>query len=91
MTQAQLLSLARAVLNVIGTALVMYGASTGITEELWTTITGSVLTLLGVGWGLYTHTTTSTIEAAAKLPEVAKIVVTPTLARDLPSPKVVDR
>jgi hypothetical protein len=49
-----------------------------------------MLTLVGVAWGLFAHTKTNTITAAAKLPEVAQIVATPAFATKIPDSKVVN-
>ena len=90
MTKDQVLSMTRAVLNIVGTMLMSYGYIRGLDAESWSAISGAVLTLVGVAWGLYAHTKTSTITAAAKLPEVAQIVATPAFASKIPDPKVVD-
>ena len=90
MTNDQILSMARAALNILGTILLTYGYIKGLDAETWSTISGAVLTLVGVGWGLFAHTKTNTVTAAAKLLEVEQIVATPAFAGKIPDPKVVD-
>jgi hypothetical protein len=71
----------------------------GITNvEEWGTVVNGVIAIGGgalmitpVILGMFKHSATGTIEAAANLPEVKKVVTTPTLATASPSPKVVDR
>ena len=90
MTKDQVLSMTRAALNVLGTILMTYGFIKGLDAEAWSAASGAILTLVGVGWGIYAHTKTSTITAAAKLPEVAQIVATPAFASKIPDSKVID-
>ena len=87
MTNDQILSMARAALNILGTILLTYGYIKGLDAETWSTISGAVLTLVGVGWGLLAHTKTNTVTAAAKLLEVEQIVATPTFAGKIPGPE----
>jgi hypothetical protein len=48
MTTDQILSMARAALNILGTILLTYGYIKGLDAETWSTISGAVLTLVGV-------------------------------------------
>ena len=80
MNQDQAMSVVRAVLQVIGTFLVTYGASAGITEQMWTTVTGGIMVIAPVIWGILAHTNANTVAAAAKIPEVASVQVTNTPA-----------
>lgn len=68
MTKNQFLSLVRAALNIIGTVLMTYGVIDA--EQVWPELSGAVLTLAGIGWGLYTHTYSSAVKAAAGAPGV---------------------
>jgi hypothetical protein len=68
MNQEQFMSIVRAVLQIIGTALVSYSVKTGITDQIWTTISGSVLMVAPVIWGLVVHTQANAIAIVAKLP-----------------------
>lgn len=90
MTNDQILSMARAALNILGTILLTCGYIKGLDAETWSTISGALLTLVGVGWGLFAHTRINTVTAAAKLPEVEQIVATSAFAGKIPDPKVVD-
>lgn len=80
MNQDQAMSILRDILQIVGTSLVAYSATTGITEQMWATISGGVLMIAPVVWGIWTHNKTNTIAAAAKIPEVAKVVAVPEIA-----------
>jgi hypothetical protein len=82
MTQDQVMTIVRSILQIVGTSLVSYSAATGITEQMWATISGGILMIVPVIWGLYAHNTANTIAAASKLPEVAKVVTTPEIANN---------
>jgi hypothetical protein len=75
MNSNQLLSVARDVLQIIGTFLATYGV---LTNEQWQPMAGAIIMIIPVVWGIYVHSKTSTLQAAARLPEVAKIEVHPT-------------
>ena len=76
----QLMSLLRAVLQIMGTALVAHG-TLGINAALWEQISGGVLMLAPVIWGMFAHTDAAKIASVAAMPDVEKIVVQP-LASD---------
>ena len=80
MTQDQVLSIVRAVMQIFGAIIATYAATTGITEQAWTTITGAVLMIVPVIWGVYVHSRANIVAAAARLPDVAQVVVCPTPA-----------
>ena len=64
----QLLSLVRAILQIVGTVLVTKSI---VTTTDWTTYSGAILMALPIVWGLYAHTDTAKIEAAAAIPSGA--------------------
>lgn len=67
---SQLLSLLRAILQVVGTILVSHG-TLGITGAMWEQISGGVLVIAPVIWSMYAHTD------AAKIAEVVKLAADP--------------
>lgn len=87
------MSVARALLQIIGTTLVAYSTQTGITESMWATISGGVLMIVPVVWGLWAHTQTNAIATVAAMPEVQKVVAVPEIANVVlkDDPKVVTR
>lgn len=95
MNQEQILALVRAAILATGTVVTTLGI---MAPEDWGTIVNGLMTIGGalstmvpIIWAVSTHSTLNTIGAAARLPQVQKIVTTPTLAVTSPSPKVVDR
>jgi hypothetical protein len=97
MNQDQLLSLARAVMQVTGTVLTTVGVG-GITDSSWSTITGGVLVLISLIWGNRAHSESGTVAAADRLAKdpdsaVKGVIVAPTvagvaLAKSMESPTV---
>jgi len=75
MNQDQVMSIARAVLQIVGTFLISNGI---FTEANWGTAAGAILVLVGIGWGMYAQTKANKVAAVAAMPEVAKVVLTPT-------------
>ena len=76
----QLLSLLRTLLQIAGTAIVAHG-TLGINGAMWEQISGGVLMLAPVIWGMFAHTDAAKIASVAAMPDVEKIVVQP-LASD---------
>ena len=75
----QLMSLLRAVLQIMGTALVAHG-TLGINAALWEQISGGILMLAPIVWSMFAHTDSAKIAAVAAMPDVEKIVVQPKAA-----------
>ena len=71
---AQLLSLLRTVLSVVGTLVVAHG-SLGINGAMWEQISGAVLMLAPIVWSMYVHTDGQKIAAVTAMPGVAQIIV----------------
>lgn len=62
-----------------------------ISDEVGIAIGGLVLTIGIAVWQVISSRTASLIEAVAKTPEVAKVVIhDPLLAASIPTPKVID-
>lgn len=74
MNQDQLLSILRAVLQIIGTSIVAHG-TLGINGAMWEQITGAVIMLAPVLWGVAIHTDSAKIAAVTAMPDVKQIVV----------------
>ena len=74
MNQDQLLSLLRAVLQIFGTSIVAHGIL-GINGAMWEQITGAVIILAPVLWGIAIHTDSAKIAAVTAMPDVKQIVV----------------
>lgn len=76
------------------TIMGMLGASsfvaTYFTDQMWSLITGIVLSVGALAWVFITQRLTSQIERVAELPEVKHVVMHDPVAADaIPSPKVV--
>lgn len=91
----QVLSLVRAVLSILGTMIVAHGTF-GINAGVWEQITGVVLMVAPMVWGMYAHTDSAKLASVEAMPEVTKIVVkttatdgVATAAEDPNRPKVV--
>ena len=76
MNSDQLLSLLRTLLQIAGTALVSHG-TLGITGAMWEQISGAVIMIAPMIWGMYAHTDAAKIASVAAMPDVEKIVVQP--------------
>ena len=74
MNSDQLMSLLRTVLQIAGTALVAHG-TLGITGAMWEQISGAVVMIAPVIWGIYAHTDAAKIASVASMPDVAQITV----------------
>jgi hypothetical protein len=70
----QILSLIRAILQIVGTSLMAKGV---VTTADWTTYSGAILMAAPIIWGLLAHTDGAKIAAVAAMPDVEKIVVQP--------------
>jgi hypothetical protein len=84
MNQDQLLSVVRAVMQIVGTGLMTTGIG-GITSEGWSTITGGVLMIAPVVWGIFAHSESGAVAAVdrlAKNPDssVKGVILSPTVA-----------
>ena len=79
MNQDQILSIARAVLQVVGTGLVSKGL---IGTADWSTIMGAVLMVVPVIWGMMAHTDAAKVAAVEAMPSVKQIVVNSSIATD---------
>lgn len=71
----QLLSLLRAILQIVGTSLMAKGV---VTTADWTTYSGAIMMIVPIAWGYFAHTNSAKLAAVEAMPEVAKIVVKPT-------------
>jgi hypothetical protein len=82
-------SVARNLLQIVGTLLMAYGLTN---EGAWEAISGAVVMMVPIVWGLFKHSKGQIIASAAKLSDVEKIVTkTQAMAVSIPSPKVVSR
>ncbi len=81
-------SVARNLLQIAGTLLMAYGLTN---EAAWESISGAVVMMVPIVWGLIRHSKGQIISAAAKLSDVDKIVTDHATAVSIPSPKVVSR
>lgn len=95
MNQDQLLSLLRAVLQIIGTAVVAHG-TLGINGAMWEQIAGAVVMIAPALWGVAVHTDAAKIASVTAMPDVTAVVVkagavdgAATAAADPTQPKVV--
>ncbi len=70
----QIKSIARDLLQIMGTLLVAFKLF-AVTEENWSVITGAVLMLIPIIWGLFNHTQANAVAIAAAIPEVKRVVV----------------
>ncbi len=75
MNSDQMSSVLRSALAIAGTFLTTYGL---LNAGDWATVTGAVLAVAPVVWGIYAHTAANTVAAAAALPDVAHVAVMPT-------------
>src|SRR6476646_10674774 len=71
-TKDQQLSAIRSVLQLVGGLAVQYGYTN---DTQWTLISGILLSLTSLCWGLFSHTPDATIKAAEVTPGVVKVVV----------------
>lgn len=62
----QLLSLLRTVLQILGTALVSHGVL-GINGAMWENISGAILMIAPVIWGMFAHTDAAKVAAVVEL------------------------
>jgi hypothetical protein len=81
-------SVARNLLQIAGTLLMAYGVTN---EGAWESISGAVLMMVPIAWGLFKHSKGQVIASAAKLSDVDRIVTDRATAISIPSPKVVSR
>jgi hypothetical protein len=84
----QATSVARNLLQIVGTLLMAYGLTN---EGAWQSISGAVVMMVPIIWGLFKHSKSQIIASAAKLSDVDKIVTDSATAISIPSPKVVSR
>ena len=73
--QEQILSLVRALLQIVGTMLVGNGIVHSSAD--WTAISGAVIMLVPIVWGMWAHTHDSALKVVEAMPEVKKIEVAP--------------
>jgi hypothetical protein len=64
MNQQQVLSVTRDIMQAIGTLLAAYGV---VNSGVWETISGVVVMVIPVAWGLWVHTQASTIAVVAAM------------------------
>ena len=62
MNSAQLMSLLRTLLQIVGTAVVAHG-TLGINGAMWEQISGAVIMVAPAIWGIYAHTVTAQLAA----------------------------
>lgn len=86
MNSEQILSLIRTVLQIGGSVAVTSGYITGGELEA---IIGVVVTIAATAWGIWTRRNAGLVASAAAVPAVARIEAAPSVAAEVPSPKVV--
>lgn len=79
LNQEQVMMLVRVAMQITGTALVTHGVF-GIDAAAWQEITGAVLMLTPVLWGLYDKKKSVRVASVAAMPEVAHVAVNATQA-----------
>lgn len=82
----QVVSILRQAMLFLGGYLVTKGWTDNGTLQ---TIVGAVITLGSSGWAIYTRRNTGLVASAAAVPEVSKIVASPSTADAVTSTKVV--
>jgi hypothetical protein len=80
MNQAQGLSALRWLLSIAGSYVLASGKIDGV---LWEQISTVLLTVAPVVWSMFVHTDKAKVQAAAAVPGIAPIQVTPAAADDL--------
>lgn len=76
MNNAQVMSVLRMLLQIAGTAIVAHG-TLGINGAMWEQISGAVVMIAPVIWGLFAHTDTAALKTVEAMPDVAKIIPVP--------------
>jgi hypothetical protein len=77
MTLEQALSMVRWVLTTIGPLLIAHGY---LNDTSWTAVSGAVISLVPLVWGIATHRQTALIAKVAAMPDVKKVVATDQIA-----------
>jgi hypothetical protein len=85
MTQEQFTSLFRTLLQIAGTWAIARGFTDQGTVD---SIIGAALILIPTAWGVWTRRKAGLVASAAALPEVKKVLTTPTIADAVPGTKV---
>ena len=89
MNNAQLLSLLRTILQIIGTFVIAHG-SMGINAAMWEQISGAVIVVAPTIWGLFSHSDAAKIAAVAAMPgatiQVNTAIASTTLAQAAADP-----
>lgn len=88
MTAEQFWSLLRTILQMLGAALVTRGY---VDEASLQVLLGAVMAIVTTVYSLYIRRKAGLVAAAAALPEVARIVTTPSLAAKVHDPTVTTR
>jgi hypothetical protein len=102
MNLPQLYSAIRWFLSVVGAILAAKGlidktAFAAVIDKIMeaapvvTNAVGVVMALAPLVWGLFKHTNTNTVKAAAEVPGVSQIIAAPVIANAIPGDKVVTR
>lgn len=86
-TAAQIDGIARAALALLSGIALAFGIGDA---AMWATISGSIGTLISLGWSIWSNSQAQLITEVARSPEIVQITTaTPGLAESIPSPKVV--
>jgi hypothetical protein len=74
--QEQVMSLVRDALSISGTTLTILGY---MNDQQWGAISGVVMMVVPVVWSMFNHTHANAVAVAAAIPDVAEVVVKPTI------------